>query len=57
MQNMLIFFGTEGQKMIWIPKIIDDYNHKTGGVDLVDQRIAYYQPNEQCHRNLIPIFI
>ena len=50
-------FGTEGQKMIWIPKLIDDYNHKMGGVDLVDQHIAYYQPNVQCQRNWIPLLV
>ena len=38
-------FGTEGQMMNWIPKLIGDYNHKMGGVDLVDQCITYYQPN------------
>ena len=38
-------FGIEGQKMIWIPKLIYNYNHKMEGVDLVDQHIAYYQPN------------
>ena len=37
-------FGKNGKAEIFIPTLIDDYNHKMGGVDLVDQRIAYYQP-------------
>ena len=28
-----------------------------GGVDIVDQRIAYYHPNLRCRRNWIPLFI
>ncbi len=50
-------FGTEGKKQIYIPTLINDYNCKMGGVDVADQRIAYYQPNVQCRRNLIPMFI
>lgn len=37
--------------------LIDDYNHWMGGVDISDQRIAYYHPNLRCLRNWIPIFI
>ena len=43
--------------MIWIPKLIDDYNHKMGGVHLVDQYIAYYQPNVPYQRNWILLFV
>ena len=50
-------FGKNGKAEIFIPTLIDDYNHKIGGVDLVDQRIAYYQPNVRCRRNWIPMFI
>ena len=28
-----------------------------GGVDLSDQRIAYYHPDLRCYRNWIPMFI
>ena len=28
-----------------------------GGVDLSDQRIAYYHPNVRCRRNWIPMFL
>ena len=50
-------WGDEGSKPIFIPQLIDDYNHWMGGVDLSDQRIAYYQPNLRCRRNWIPMFI
>ena len=50
-------WGNEGVKKIKIPTLIDDYNHWMGGVDLADQRIAYYQPDLRCHRNWIPMFI
>ena len=50
-------WGTESIKKIWIPKLIDDYNHWMGGVDLVDQRIAYYHPDLRCVRNWLPMFM
>ena len=50
-------FGDEGKKEISIPTLIDHYNYKMGGVDVADQRIAYYQPNVRCRRVLIPMFI
>ena len=50
-------WGKEGTKEIEIPTIIDDYNHWMGGVDLADQRIAYYQPDMRCRRNWIPMFV
>ena len=43
--------------MIWIPKLIDDYNHKMGGVNLFDQCIAYYQPNVPYQRNWVLLFV
>ena len=41
-------WGDEGSREIYIPNLIDDYNHWMGGVDLADQLIAYYQPNICC---------
>ena len=42
---------------IYIPTLIDDYNHWMGGVDLTDQMIAYYHPDLRCRRNWIPILL
>ena len=41
-------WGKLGKIIIGIPKLIDDYNHWMGGVDLADQRIAYYMPDLCC---------
>ena len=37
-------WGVEGVAEIFIPTLIDDYNHWTSVVDLSDQRIPYYHP-------------
>ena len=50
-------WGEESVKKINIPKLIDDYNHWMGGVDLCDQRIAYYHPDLRCQRNWVPMFL
>ena len=51
-------WGDKGATDIYIPTMIDDYNYWMGGVDVADQRIAYYHPsNLVCQRNWIPIFI
>ena len=50
-------WGDSGKKEIYIPSLIDDYNHWMGDVDLSDQHIAYYHPNIKCQRNWIPMFI
>ena len=42
---------------ISIPKVIDNYNHWMGGVDLADQYISYYRPNIRCRRTWMPIFL
>ena len=50
-------WGDDAVKEIFIPTLIDDYNHWMGGVDLCDQRISYYHCNFRCHRNWIPMFL
>ena len=35
-------WGQNAKVDIEIPRVIDDYNHWMGGVDLADQRISYY---------------
>ena len=50
-------WGKEGRKLIHIPLLVDNYNHWMLGIDLVDQRIAYYHPDLRCRRNWIPMFI
>ena len=50
-------WGDQGKVQIYIPTLIDNYNYWMGGVDVSDQRIAYYQPNLRCRRNWIPMFI
>ena len=50
-------WGEDKKKKIYIPKLIDDYNHWMGGVDLADQRVAYYIPNLCCHCNWVPLFL
>ena len=50
-------WGDDGKKAIYIPRLINDYNHWMGGVDIADQRISYYQSDLRCRRNWIPMFI
>ncbi len=50
-------WGDKGKMDIEISRLIDDYNHRMGGVDLSDQHISYYHPNLRCRRNWIPMFI
>ena len=50
-------WGKLGAVEVFIPTLIDNYNYWMGGVDLADQRIAYYHPNLRCRRNWIPMFI
>lgn len=42
---------------VWIPVIIDDYNHFMLGVDVADQLIAYYRPNVRCRRTWMPLML
>ena len=58
MRDTLIRFEANKERMnIKIKRLIDDYNHWMGRVDLSDQRIAYSYPNLRCRRNWIPFFI
>eukprot|EP00957_Ditylum_brightwellii_P202513 15330515-Ditylum_brightwellii.AAC.1 len=50
-------WGDSGKKEINIPRIIDNYNHWMGGVDISGQRVAYYHPNVHCCHNWVPIFL
>jgi len=45
------------QQSIRLTTMIDDYNHKMGRVDLIDQRIAYYHLNLRCQKNWLPMFV
>mmetsp|Transcript_35505 Transcript_35505/g.106016 ORF Transcript_35505/g.106016 Transcript_35505/m.106016 type:complete len:126 (+) Transcript_35505:878-1255(+) len=37
--------------------MVDDYNHWMGGLNLADQRIAYYAPNLCCRRTWMPMML
>ena len=50
-------WGAAGVMKVYIPLLVDHYNHWMGGVDLSDQRIVYYMPDLRCVRNWIPLFI
>ena len=50
-------WGNESRCWIYIPQVVDDYNKGMGGVDITDQRIAYYAPDIRCRRNWLPMFL
>jgi hypothetical protein len=50
-------WGSEYEKRILIPKVIDDYNMWMLGVDRADQLIAYYRPDLRCRRTWMPLFL
>lgn len=50
-------WGSDPVSKIKIPRMIDDYNHWMGGVDLADQRVAYYTPDMRCRRIWMPMMI
>src|SRR5262249_10838945 len=49
-------WGDSYKKKVAIPKVIDDYNHHMGGVDIADQRREYYNTQITARRNWLPLF-
>jgi hypothetical protein len=49
-------FGVEPTKVLAIPKIIDDYNHKMNGVDIADQLRSYRSLQQTSRRTWFPLF-
>jgi Transposase IS4 len=49
-------FGDDGQKILEIPRMIDDYNHHMGGVDTADQLRSYNSTQLRARRNWMPLF-
>ena len=53
-----LIWGDKGAVQIYIPTLIDNYNHWMGGVDVSNQWISYYHPtNLPCRCTWSPIFI
>src|SRR6184192_3270521 len=49
-------FGDDGQKILEIPRMVDDYNHHMGGVDTADQLRSYNSTQLRARRNWLPLF-
>jgi hypothetical protein len=41
---------------MFIPTVVDDYNHHMNGVDLADQRRAAYTTHQRNRRNWLCLF-
>jgi len=48
-------FGNAPRKELAIPKVIDDYNHYMGGIDIADQLRGYYNCQLTVHRTWFPL--
>jgi Transposase IS4 len=48
-------FGNAPRKELAIPKVIDDYNHYMGGVDIADQLRGYYNCQLTVRRTWFPL--
>ena len=46
--NVAHVWGNQHRRNIFIPVIINDYNHWMNGVDIADQLIANYRPKLGC---------
>ncbi|CAG8805876.1 2702_t:CDS:2, partial [Cetraspora pellucida] len=49
-------FGTASKKALPISRVIDDYNHHMGGVDIADQLRGYYGIQLPVRRTWMPLF-
>lgn len=49
-------FGDSPRKELKILKVVDDYNHHMGGVDIADQLHSYYSTQQIARRNWMPLF-
>src|SRR3954466_2045479 len=49
-------FGDNGQRMLKIPLMVDDYNQHMGGVDTADQLRSYNSTQLRARRNWMPLF-
>eukprot|EP00957_Ditylum_brightwellii_P102641 7822711-Ditylum_brightwellii.AAC.1 len=56
-KHVYTVWGDNGKREINMPKLIDGCNHWKGGVDVSEQRIAYYHPNFYSHCNRVSIFL
>jgi hypothetical protein len=50
-------FGDSHRKMLNIPRLVNDYNHHMGGVDIADQLRQYYSTQMRTLRNWFPLFL
>ena len=49
-------FGNNSRKNLKIPRVINDYNHYMGGVDIADQLRSYNSTQLTSNRNWMPLF-